>query len=44
MMTGHKMDHLVKQAIHEGILAVLQKPVDPATIIAIVLAVLRLTT
>jgi DNA-binding NtrC family response regulator len=44
MMTGYKVDHLVKQAIHEGTLAVLQKPVDPATIVAIVLAVLRLAT
>ena len=44
MMTGYKLDHLVKQAIHEGTLAVLQKPVDPATIVGIVLTVLRLTT
>jgi two-component system nitrogen regulation response regulator NtrX len=42
MMTGHKIDHLVKQAAQEGILAVLQKPVDPATVVGIVLAVLRL--
>jgi CheY-like chemotaxis protein len=44
LMTGYKMDQLVKQATHEGILAVLQKPVDPATIVGIVLAVLRLTS
>lgn len=42
MMTGYKIDHLVKQAAQEGILAVLQKPVDPATVVGIVLAVLRL--
>lgn len=43
MMTGHKMDHLVKEALQEGILAVLQKPVDPAAIVGIVLTVLRMT-
>jgi DNA-binding NtrC family response regulator len=41
MMTGHKVDHLVQEAVNEGSM-VLQKPIDPATLVGLILTALRL--
>jgi DNA-binding NtrC family response regulator len=37
MMTGYQVAHLVQDAMEEGSVAVLQKPVDPALLVGIVL-------
>ena len=42
MMTGYKVEHLMKEAMREGSLAVLQKPVDPGVLVGIVLNTLEL--
>jgi DNA-binding NtrC family response regulator len=41
MMTGYQVPHLVQDAMHEGSVAVLQKPVDPGVLVGIVLNTLR---
>ena len=41
MMTGYKVDYLIREAIREGTLAVLKKPVDPTILIGVVLTALR---
>ena len=37
MMTGYQVAHLVRDAMEEGSVAVLQKPVDPGLLVGIVL-------
>ena len=41
MMTGYKVTHLVQDAMEEGSVAVLQKPVDPGLLVGIVLNTLQ---
>lgn len=41
MMTGYKVTHLVQDAMEEGSVAVLQKPVDPGLLVEIVLNTLQ---
>jgi DNA-binding NtrC family response regulator len=41
MMTGYQVTHLINEAMHEGSLAVLQKPVDPGLLVGIVLNTLQ---
>jgi DNA-binding NtrC family response regulator len=41
MMTGYRVTHLVQDAMNEGSVAVLQKPVDPGLLVGIVLNTLQ---
>jgi DNA-binding NtrC family response regulator len=41
MMTGYQVPHLVQDAMQEGSVAVLQKPVDPGILVGIVLNTLQ---
>jgi two-component system nitrogen regulation response regulator NtrX len=41
MMTGYQVEHLIKDAVREGSVAVLQKPVDPGLLVGIVINTLQ---
>jgi len=41
IMTGYQVHHLVQDAMEEGSVAVLQKPVDPSLLVGIVLTTLQ---
>ena len=41
MMTGYKVEHLINDAMREGSLAVLQKPIDPDMLVGLVLDTLQ---